>query len=250
MLHPIFFKDKPDNHAKLWRYMNLARLIGMFETNAVHFTRIDRFNDHFEGFWPQKDLKILNKINGFNVPGFTYSIRPKIAVSCWHESPYESSAMWGLYNHNNEGVAIQTTFEKLETNFNNYFKENSKGFSLYGVARVKYIDSFNDGLIQENGFLPNTFSPFMLKHHSYEHEKEVRALIIADPNNEIFEDGYRVSMPTNELIEKIIINPHAPQWFSDTVQSLLRRYGFSGTLEASMLAKASFYAKVVKKEIA
>ena len=51
---------------------------------------------------------------------------------------------------------------------------------LFGAARVSYIDHVNEGILgslTKGDRLPNAFLPYMLKNISYEHEKEVRALL-------------------------------------------------------------------------
>ena len=35
------------------------------------------------------------------------------AVNCWHINEHESAAMWDLYLKSNEGIAIQSTYQKL-----------------------------------------------------------------------------------------------------------------------------------------
>src|SRR5262249_20825018 len=83
----------------------------------------------------------------FNVPEFTEDMRRRIAASCWFESPHESAAMWRLYAPGKEGVAIATTFGKLD----NLIKTAAKPAWLVGAARVKYIDHSNDGWIENLG---------------------------------------------------------------------------------------------------
>ncbi len=35
-------------------------------------------------------------------------------VNCWHRNKLESIAMWKLYTHGNDGVAIQSTVRRLK----------------------------------------------------------------------------------------------------------------------------------------
>jgi hypothetical protein len=54
-LHPIF-RDAPEPQAILWRYLSFARFVSLLHSERLHFKRIDRFDDHFEGAWPQNDV--------------------------------------------------------------------------------------------------------------------------------------------------------------------------------------------------
>jgi hypothetical protein len=115
-IHPIF-RDRPSSAAKLWRYLSFAKFAALLQSNLLHFTRADQFDDHFEGAWPLSDLRKWQKIaeRGFDVASFTESMkRSRVAASCWFESPHESAAMWRLYAPGNEGVAISTNFGKLK----------------------------------------------------------------------------------------------------------------------------------------
>ena len=72
--HPIF-TDRPDDEAKLWRYLSFAKLASLLQSSCLHFTRADKFDDHFEGVWSKSDLKYLLNLDGFDVPAFTEQIR-------------------------------------------------------------------------------------------------------------------------------------------------------------------------------
>jgi len=51
VLHPLF-RDGPPPEAKLWRYLSFAKFASVLDSGLLHFTRVDRFDDHFEGAWP------------------------------------------------------------------------------------------------------------------------------------------------------------------------------------------------------
>src|SRR5262245_51322016 len=146
-VHPIF-RNAPPPEAKLWRYLSFAKFASLLHSRQVHFTRVDHFDDHFEGAWPRSDLQYWTNeriLRVFNVPGFTEDIRRRrVAASCWFESPHESAAMWRLYAPGEEGVAIVTTFGKLD----NLIKTANPSW-LVGAARVKYIDHANEGWIEQ-----------------------------------------------------------------------------------------------------
>jgi hypothetical protein len=83
-VHPLF-RDRPPPAAKLWRYLSFAKFASLLDASQLHFTRIDQFDDHFEGAWPQQDHAKWEKVQGFNVTAFTERIRTAMGVSCWVE---------------------------------------------------------------------------------------------------------------------------------------------------------------------
>jgi hypothetical protein len=79
----------------------------------------------------------------------------------------ESIAMWSLYNSGSEGVAVQTTVGQLKVAL-----RHDPRITLIG--RVTYLDYERDTMINSL----NTISPLMHKRRSFQHEAEVRALIL------------------------------------------------------------------------
>jgi hypothetical protein len=241
--HPLF-RDKPPPEAKLWRYLSFAKFASLLDSGLLHFTRVDKFDDHFEGAWPQQDIVAWQRMQGFNVPAFTEHVRKSVAVSCWIESEYESAAMWGLYTAAREGVAIVTSSGKLDelvmTAQGSALNAATK--ILAGAARVRYLDHFSEGLLKEDGGSYNAFAPFMLKNISYAHEREVRALIsFLDP--EIDAGGLDIPIQLTSFIDEIIINPFGQTWFDKTVRGEADHYGLGDRIRSSRLSPTNFYIK-------
>src|SRR6516165_10900839 len=91
-VHPIF-RNAPEPEAKLWRYLNFAKFASVLHSPYLHFTRVDHFDDHFEGAWPRSDLEYWTNeriLRAFNVPAFTEDMRRRVAASCWFESRHKS----------------------------------------------------------------------------------------------------------------------------------------------------------------
>src|SRR5262249_48264622 len=154
-------------------------------------------------FWKSDGL-----LRHFNVVSFTEGMRCFAAASCWIELEYESAAMWRLYAPGKEGVAVATSFEKLLIAVNN--SDKIKRDWLKGAASVRYINHFSESLIRELSGgqpVPNTMMPFMLKNISYEHEKEVRALICALPPDQMPAEGFNLPLNISEFVDAIVVNP-------------------------------------------
>lgn len=237
-VHPLF-RDKPAPDAKLWRYLSFAKFASLLDTGHLHFTRVDRFDDHFEGAWPQQDVGKWQERRGvFDVVAFTDRGRVTVAASCWFESNHESAAMWRIYAPGNEGVAIVASFQKLEEVMGSrapapdYFA---------GAGRVRYIDHFNEGLLDDGP--QNTLMPYMLKNVSYAHEHEVRALINGNMTQELPAGGVDLPIEPRNFINEIIITPFSQPWFEKAVQGVADRYGLSDRIKTSTLSPINFYMK-------
>jgi hypothetical protein len=246
--HPIF-RDRPPPEAKLWRYLSFAKFAALLDAGQLHFTRVDKFDDHFEGAWPQKDYAKWQKVEPaqeegvFTVNSFTETIRPAMAVSCWVESEYESAAMWRLYSSGSEGVAVVTSFRKLEEAVSQHVAQQSDW--LGGVGRVRYFDHFNEELLEDGE--NNLLWPFMMKYVSYAHEREVRALVNAPWGQNIAAGGLDLPIQLTDFIDQIVTNPFGQPWFDKAVGGMAERYGLGDRIRSSLLAPANFYMTRQKK---
>ena len=85
-------------------------------------------------------------------------------VSCWRAGQAESMAMWDLYGKGSVTVAVKTTIGNLK-------KAISESPRQIFLAEVKYIDW------SLAPFDNNSLVMCFRKDSSYEHEKEIRAVI-------------------------------------------------------------------------
>jgi hypothetical protein len=170
---------------------------------------------------------------------FHRSLRLHTFVSCWHLNDVESAAMWKLYVPNNEGVAIQTTFERLV----GAFQGDENGLFQVHVGKVEYLnyehEGFNEG---------NTFVPFLHKRLSFQHEHELRAVIqpippSSDPltDSDPFADGLLVEVDLRTLVECVYLAPMSEAWFKTLVENVAKKYGLSASVQHSDLARAPLF---------
>ncbi|CAN5355740.1 DUF2971 domain-containing protein [soil metagenome] len=228
--HPIFIQ--PENDAiKVWRYMDFTKFVSLIDSRQLYFTRADKFEDPFEGSFPK--MNIQDRQSFFNRPEFqgdeNYGLlnlerfhkkmAEYIAINCWHMNEHESAAMWKLYLKSDEGIAIQSTYSRLRQSF----IDNK---TIY-LGTVKYIDYETELIINST----NSFSPFVHKRKSFEHEKEVRALIEILPegdtinlNQTTIEYGIKIEVALETLIDKIYVAPSAPNWLADLVKAVVNKY--------------------------
>jgi hypothetical protein len=265
--HPEF-KPPESRIARIWRYMDLAKLLSLLEKSALFFVRVDKLAsvDPFEGYYttvniqadsvrfedmPQewrdgtniKDAETFKFVIDSNrrTREFVKMEREVTFVSSWYCQEHESAAMWNLYIKSQEGIAIESTYERLVNSFTQYVD-----FDIH-VGMMKYID-------YEREFIPigNLLSPFMYKRKSFEHEHELRALIwtpqhgknvLGDPSKNKFRDtaGIYVPVELKTLIGRVYLAPTAATWTLDLIRNVLKKYGVEAEVIQSDLASKPVY---------
>ncbi len=221
--HPVF--REPDNpNIKVWRYMDFTKFVSLIDRKALYFARADLFGDAFEGAMPRHNYRYysLLEVNPYTperikeLSEIREQVRKNVFMNCWHMNERESAAMWKLYARSNEAIAIQTTFQRLNT---------CMPAKTY-LGTVHYID-------YEKDFVPedNLLRPFMYKRKSFEHEREVRAVIHISPDDPesyvgyaVEEIGRTVPVKLNDLIEVVYVAPTSTGWFANLVRGVMSKY--------------------------
>lgn len=248
--------ESPNPHDKLWRYMDIAKFISMLCTESLYFAPAESFDDPFEG--AKGTLERERTWNDYYLEFFRYAIktapgishedisgdkleltaqrlitelsqsglydRKNTCISCWHCNDFESEAMWKLYSVNvTNAVAIETTYQRL------YQALDEDHY--VDIGKVKYIDYGKQ-------FSGIGCGAFWYKRKSFEHEREVRALI-RNPKN----DGKGISHPINlnVLIKNIYVSPYAPEWFAMVVQDIVKKYNLDKPVVYSSMKDQPFY---------
>lgn len=251
--HPVF-KSPTDENVKIWRYLDISKFLWLVEKKSLYFSRCDLLGDPFEGSLPsapdqvkfqsillkqtaeilnlkEKDVKISN-LDDNSAPDY-FSLTDLWRKSCYicsfHMSEFESAALWSIYTKAKQGVAIQSTFRKLTTSFNHYKKNPIR------IGMVKYID-----YTKETIDVFNAFNPLICKRKSYEHDKEIRAIIsfpqefktpLAREKNE----GLNVPVDIDNLIECIYLAPTTKPWIKELLISIMKKNGIKKPIEQSSL---------------
>lgn len=219
--HPCF-PQAQDGSIKVWRYLDLAKFIWLLESQKLYLARLDLLNDPHEGTTPRLLAAMRDEqLKGFGggnlltqIPRINQQSRRSLYVNCWHLGNTESEAMWRLYCPGENGVAIQTSYEKLIASI-------SHDPFLY-IGRVTYID------YESQGFpLNNAFYPVMHKRISFSHEQEVRLVKTLSEYWGIPErpspPGISADWPVEPTVEGIYVNPYAPEYYYDAVKAIVRR---------------------------
>lgn len=220
--------DTPPKDTKLWRYIDIEKLLTFLHTGRLHLSRLDSFRDPWEGAWPDPVIEAFKyswgEDEGSNYVKLTSNLRKTHYVSCWHESAVESAALWDLYA-GRAGVALHTTVGRLQ--------ESIQDPQPFKIGRVRYIDYQNERLANECIFLP-----VYLKRKSFEHEREVRVHAWVLPENMRQEEcmpSVSLAVRPNDLIDGILVSPSAPDWLLNPLQELCMKFGVTKPVIKSSL---------------
>ncbi len=246
----------PKDNDVLWRFMDFTKFISLLKSKSLFFTRADKFQDPFEGAkgllknkgkWDKyyKDFLVeairtvpggqnLNKsekellveakklLVQMNVSGARQV--KETFINCWYENKYESEAMWNLYTSAlDQGIAIKTTYKKLYTALG-----RDPNIS---IGRINYIDYANN--------FAGINECFWYKRKSFEHEREVRAIIKDFRASEEF--GKVIPVKLNILIDKIYLSPTSQQWFRELVEDVLIKYDLNKKILVSDINAQPFH---------
>jgi hypothetical protein len=219
--------------------MDFTKFVSLISSANLFFCRADLFKDPFEGSYSKANVTLRPQVYNdmpevarenmmTHMSTFSKWVREWIYISCWHANEYESAAMWDLYAKTNEAVAIETSYERLQR-------------ALPDEAHlgcVQYIDYDTEWLPEGN-----VLYPFMHKRKSFEHEREVRAVLLELPANDSGVEvgkrnslrGKAVPIIINDLITTIHVAPTAPAWLAGLVAEVASKYDLFAEVKRSDL---------------
>jgi hypothetical protein len=210
----------------VWKYLDLSKFLDLLLSQKLFMSRSDKFEDQYEGTFSEPTFEEIKKLATDNPEFLNYykTHREKVAISSWHINEYESFAMWQIFTQNSEGLAIQSTIGRLqkalkpETNFTQY------------IGEVNYID-------YKKEYIPfdDLFFPFLFKRKSFQYEREVRIISDISESKLKINDGLKINVDINQLIEKIYIHPKSENWYKKLVIQLVSELGFNFEIEKSDL---------------
>lgn len=215
-----------DDTIIVWKYLDLSKFLDMLMSKRLFMSRSDKFEDQYEGTFSEPTYEEIKKIATNNPKFLDYykSHREKVVISSWHINEYESFAMWQIFTQNTEGLAIQSTIGRLQKALapeNNY-----KQF----IGEVNYID-------YKKEYIPfdDMFFPFLFKRKSFQYEREVRIISDVAESTITLNDGLKINVNLDQLIEKIYIHPKSENWYKNLVIQLVKQLGFDFKIEKSDL---------------
>jgi hypothetical protein len=196
----------------LWRYQDLPRYLDLLIRKQLFFTRIDQFEDPFEGKYNISDKAGELSERAANLANEHSRTRIAFTANTWHRNDDENYAMWNIYARN-YGIAIQTNYKKLKGSFHKSDKPVYIGKVIYYKERAHQIP------------MDDPLAPFLHKRCMYQYENEIRCCYImseAEETGFTWEEqdtynGVFIPVDLDMMIERIYISPYAPKWFRDLV---------------------------------
>lgn len=231
--------SQPSNKdIKVWRYMDITKLLAILEYKQLFFPSIKSLEDPLEGFLNKATVSHMKKMlsnlgtaqNAQRQNGIKQYLqgikdaRTFLNVSSWHMNKDQSAAMWQLYSGNGYGLVVQSTYQRLRDSFVNEEKD-----VMIGV--VKYVDEENDIIDPSNAI---NFA--VHKRKGFEHEKELRAIILSPNRN----NGAVATVDPEVLIEKIYTSPDSDKWVFELIQKIIKKYNVDISIERSEMYKCYY----------
>jgi len=239
--HAVFARTERGS-TRIWRYMDFTAFVAMLEYRGLYFPRADEFRDPYEGAISlatrdyRERLRRELHAERVRLPAAAFRdpeelhrrLRAAMYVSSWHMNEHESAAMWSQYGRQRGSIAIESTIERLA-------RLAGRGVR---IGSVQYIDHSSD-------LRPdiNLLWRFMYKRKSFEHERELRA-VIADFRTLRIKNGRRSAAPSvgawrnlslDRLITGVRVAPNSPPWLLELVRRVARSYGLHKTVRQSSM---------------
>ena len=236
-----FGESVEDDQAEIWRYVNLPTLLQMLQTRTLFFPSVATLaaTDPWEGRWYPEELRVVrnglkesmekqldgdagieedrNRLEKTDVTAtIQEAIGKGVYVSCWHKNSDESAAMWSIYGANH-GIALKSRVGLLKAAL--AVEERP-----VAILRVQYGSSL--------GMKEPPILLALRKRNSFSHERELRALVVTDPSNDV---GIPIKVNIETLIEKMYVWPLAPSWMVDVINTEVRLHGLDKAIEKSPL---------------
>lgn len=210
----------------VWKYLDLSKFLDMLLSQKLFMSRSDKFEDQYEGTFSEPTFEEIKKIAASNPKFLDYykSHREKVVISSWHANEYESFAMWQIFTKNNEGLAIQSTIGRLKEAL-----KAEKHFEQH-IGNVNYIDYKKEYIPFED-----TFFPFLFKRKSFQYEREIRIISDVSTSKISLNDGLKIDVDINLLIEKVYIHPKSENWYKNLVIEMVKKLGYTISIEKSDL---------------
>lgn len=203
-----------DLDAPIYKYIPFKYLKLMIQNSNLYFGKVSSWEDVYEN-WFLKEQMVLS--SGEKVSA--KELIPGVFGQSWTLQE-ESDAMWRIYSKldrtlhdylDDTAVRIKTTARKLY----NVIYANDEDFYTSYIGAVKYL-SQNDFLKMQDSLSPlNSLDlsevfvkSYFFKRAPFEHEKEVRPILIYSPKHENFgKDGVSFDIDFDNLIDEMVTDP-------------------------------------------
>jgi hypothetical protein len=193
-------------------------------------------------------LVFLSRLPHIDLNAYTHSI------SCWHENPTESDAMWALYARREAGIAIKSTVARMLEGF-------AAAERIMSIAKVTY-----DSLGNLSAMSWGVFDSLLVKRHAFHHENEVRIIAMTmdgyespewTPDNQTYNvdpskavaPGLRIDCDMHALIEEVVLSPLMPLYSVQALESITAQVAPSIRIRRSTLLTKEEIPRQVSREL-
>lgn len=203
-----------DLDAPIYKYIPFKYLKLMIQNSNLYFGKVSSWEDVYEN-WFLKEQMVLPT----GEKGSAKELIPGVFGQSWTLQE-ESDAMWRIYSKldrtqhdylDDTAVRIKTTARKLY----NVIYANDEDFNSSYIGAVTYL-SQDDFLNMQNSLSPLNpldlsevfVKSYFFKRIPFEHEREVRPILIYPPKHENFgKDGVSFDIDFDNLIDEMVTDP-------------------------------------------
>jgi hypothetical protein len=254
---PMTGLELPDDAATVWRYMDLWKFQKLLETSSLFFVRSDRFSDPWDSVLPPKwrdkmQRAMCNSPNGGKYTEAAWYEEREITtnpICCWNCDENESERMWREYTSDTDALVIRSTIGRFKECFFSTPLQVRIGRVNYGyhddLGSPQFVITWWGDDAPAAGLNP-WYVPRYLKRMKFEYEKEIRATIHVNPEDQPIDSGFNLeigSLGICTLIEAIHVHPNATTDQRKQLKSLMDKYGFRDIpIKASTL---NLYSRII-----
>lgn len=203
-----------DLDTPIYKYIPFKYLKLMIQNSNLYFGKVSSWEDVYENWFLKEQMVLpLGEI------GSAKELIPGVFGQSWTLQE-ESDAMWRIYSKldrtlheylGDTAVRIKTTARKLY----NVIYANDEDFNTSYIGAVTYL-SQTDFLEMQNSLSPLNpldlsevfVKSYFFKRAPFEHEKEVRPILIYSPKHENFgKDGVSFDIDFDNLIDEMVTDP-------------------------------------------
>lgn len=260
------FEIPESDQATIWRYLSFPSLVSLLQRESLHFSRVDSFDDDYEGFIPKNLLKVLvkraNEHNrnidqaydwGDEIDPGANPMEPnpydqfKIKricsyANCWNLRGSESFALWEANLGATDGVVVKSSVGNL--------KSSLRTNEAVHLSKIEYVD-YEEA--DKYHFDRSIEHPYLYKRNALEYEQELRALIVEQPPEWVLnnpseydwseQDPWkRVRVDLSTLMDEIRVSPRGGGWQKQLIEDeLLQGQNLNVTMSNLSISRDEFY---------
>lgn len=212
--------------------MSFAKFVWVIQNKCLWLSRADLLGDPWEISLSGEQLQLVidrHPITPLDKPRpkesaierakrIINSWRKQTFINCWNASAHESNALWHIYCKDSDGVALQTTFERLTL--------------IKGSCSLLPVTYPVPGSNKKTPTHPDLVTK---KRPMFSYEEEVRIVHFDETNDLGAKDGIPLKFDFEKSIESVRVHPQADESFFNTVQNIVSTYapGFIGKVKWS-----------------